>query len=200
MRLHADVLGDVERALLVVLGDGDDVEEILAAFLPDDARGGARRQRGVLVSFQHVGHGVGDAAGVGAHRQVHLVLRDQLLIELDAGLLVRLVVQDDHVDLLAEPTTLGVHLVHVQIVGVHHTSGGLGVAARLRNGDPQGDLVLRVALLHEGSGREGENKAENQNKAFLHLLYSSSFYGSSKVALPSQYDALRLNNLLHASR
>ena len=172
---HTDVFCDMNRALLVVLGDRDDVEQILAALLPDDARRGARRHRGVLVPFEDVGHGVGDAARVGADGQVHLVLRDQLLVELETGLLVRFVVQHDEVDFLAVPSFTGVHLIHVQLVRVHHTTGGLGVAARLRNGDPQGDLVHRVAFLHEGSSREREDKAKNQYQAFLHLLYSSKW-------------------------
>ena len=141
----------MKRALLIVLGNRDDVEQIFTALLPDDARGGARRHRRVLVALKNIRHRVGDARGVGTHGEVDFVLGDQFLKKLDALLLVRFVIKNGQIDFLADPTALGILLFNIHFPGVHEPAGGLGVTARLRYGDAYRDLSSRPDIAGPGN-------------------------------------------------
>ena len=125
--LHPDLLGQVHRALLVVLGDRHDVEDVLPPLLPDRARGRPVGDEGHLVALGDVGHRLGDAARVGGEEHVDLVLGDELLVELDGGLHVGLVVEQRQDDLVAEEPAAGVDLVDPELDRVDLPAGRLRV-------------------------------------------------------------------------
>jgi len=89
-----------------------------------------------------VGHRLAHRRGVGSHHRVHLVLGDELLVELHRGRRLRLVVVDHQLDLAAEQTALGVQLVDADVVAFLLIAAGLGVGAgdRHRGADLDGSL------------------------------------------------------------
>jgi hypothetical protein len=130
----------VDGTLLIVLGDRHDAEDVLAALLPDRARGRSVGDERHLVTLVDVGHRLGDRARVGGEKHVDLVLGDQLLVQLDGRLGIGLVVEEHELDLPAEDATPGIHLVHPHLDRVDLATGGFREAPGLRDGAAEHDL------------------------------------------------------------
>ena len=97
-----------------------------------------------------------DRARIGREQHVDLVLGDQLLVELDGGLGVRLVVEQHELDLVAEQAAPAVHLVDPHLDRVHLPARRLGEAPGLR--DRPADHCLFRLRPDSGRGQHQDNR------------------------------------------
>ena len=137
----------LQHVVGVVVDRVQDAEDVLVATVVDRRGGTVRDHHRQLVLLGDVADGDRDTAAIRAKQKFHLVLGDQLFVQLDRGVHVALIVVVDDLDLVflagdLHPPAL-VHRLHEEVVAFsHELTFGREIAGE-RQRRAEADRVLR---------------------------------------------------------